>query len=284
MASKPMKSLSIMSYKGGVGKTSIAVNLAVYLAKIGKRVCLLENDFNGPSLNTWWQPEVSWLNDYLLGNVSIDSCLQDLSPTLDLSGKLFIGFADPTAESIKNNIRIDEEASIKMLQSLIRAKRRLEEKPYEAEYLIIDCSPGVGYSAINAMLTADCSLFIVKLSNADIIGTSRMIKGLYEQLKKRTLVLANLIPKEVVKDESKKSRTRTLIEKNFMQNIGKASVVQFLGWIPTDDALVSIEFEEALKSLDGQESSRIIYALNQPDHIFSTTLTDLIPELFKEQK
>ncbi|MHA2298369.1 MAG: MinD/ParA family ATP-binding protein [Candidatus Hodarchaeales archaeon] len=282
MATKSLKTLSIMSHKGGVGKTSIAVNIAVYLAKKGHNVCLFENDFNGPSLNTWWKPEAAWLNDYLLENARMDDCLRDVSSTLDLPGKLFVGFADPTPESIQESIRIDKATSMKMLQNLIRAKKLLNEDPYEIEYLINDCSPGIGYSAINAMLASDSALFIVKLSNADIIGTSRMIKGLYQQLKKRTLVLANLIPKEVVNDENMKTEAQDLIEKNFMEHIGEASVVKFLGWIPTDDTLISIEFEQALKALRGEESSRTIYTLNQPDHVFSTTLVGLIPVLFEE--
>ncbi|MHA2298370.1 MAG: MinD/ParA family ATP-binding protein [Candidatus Hodarchaeales archaeon] len=282
MALSSLKSLSVLSHKGGVGKTSISVNLAVHLAKEGHSVCLLENDFNGPSLNTWWNPEAAWLNDYLSGNASIDDCLQDISSSINLPGKLFVGFADPTPESIQKSIRFDEKASMMMLQNLIKAKRLIIEPPYEVEYLIIDCSPGIGYSAINAMLVAESSLFVVKLSNADIIGTSRMIKGLHKQLKKRTLVLANLIPKEVVANEEKKSRAQKLIENNFMQHVGKASIVNFLGWIPTDNTLISLEFEEALKGLSGEESSRIIYTLNQPNHIFSTTLVEQVPTLFKE--
>ncbi|MFX0208632.1 MAG: P-loop NTPase, partial [Candidatus Hodarchaeota archaeon] len=35
-----LRSLAVLSHKGGVGKSSIAVNIAVHLAKIGKRVCL----------------------------------------------------------------------------------------------------------------------------------------------------------------------------------------------------------------------------------------------------
>jgi cellulose biosynthesis protein BcsQ len=283
MAHKPIKSLSIMSHKGGVGKTSIAVNIAVYLAKAGNNVCLLENDLQGPSLNTWWKPKATWLNDYLLESASIEDCLQNLSSMLDLPGKLLVGFADPTPESIQRNIRTDQKDSMKMLQNLIKAKRMLNEDPYEVEYLINDCSPGIGYSAVNAMLAADSSLFIVKLSNADIIGTSLMIKGLYKQLKKRTLVLANLIPKEVVNDEKKKKLAQDLVEKTLMQPVGDSShVVQFVGWIPTDDTLTSLEFEQALKTLSGEEPSRIIYTLDQPEHVFSTTLVNSIPLFFGE--
>ncbi len=281
MSHKTLKSLSIMSHKGGVGKTMIAVNLAAYLAKKGHNVCLLENDFQGPSLNTWWKPKDAWLNDYLLENANMDDCLQEISSMLKLPGKMFIGFADPTAESIQRSIRIDQEVSMKILQNLIRAKRLLSEDPYKVEYLINDCSPGIGYSAVNAMIASDSSLFIVKLSNADIIGTSRLVKSMYKQLKKRTLVLANLIPKEVVNDENKKLRAQDLIKKSLMQDIDDPSHnVQFLGWIPTDDSLITIEFEQALKSLSGEDVSRLIYTLEQPNHIFSVTLKELIPILF----
>jgi len=148
--------------------------------------------------------------------------------------------------------------------------------------MIIDCSPGIGYSAINAMLATNTSLFIVKLSNADIIGTSRLMKGLLKQLKKRTLVLANLIPKDAINDKYKKTRAQQLIEQNFKQDLEKDLVVEFLGWIPTDDKLSHIEFEKALETLNGQEPSRIIYTLDQPKHIFATTLIDLIPKLFND--
>ena len=160
-----LKSLAILSHKGGVGKSSIAVNLAVHLAKTGKNTCLLDNDFHGPSIITFFPKEkkLKWLNEYLLGNESIDNCIQDFSSSLGLAGKLWVGFADPTPESIQNLIRIDQKTSIKMLQSLIKMKKKLRDT-YKIEYLIIDCSPGTGYSTVNVMLTTDSSLFIVKVS------------------------------------------------------------------------------------------------------------------------
>ncbi len=276
-----LKSLAILSHKGGVGKTSIAVNLAVHLAKIGKNVVLLDSDFHGPSIMTFFKPQVQWLNKYLLGSDSIENCLQDFSPSLNLSGKLFVGFADPTADSVQQVIRIDQKTSMKMLQNFIRLKKTLKREPYNCEYLILDCSPGTGYSTVNAMLTTDSSLFIIRLNNADLIGTAQMIAGLYKQLKSRSLVLANQIPSIKVKAKKTKEEIQKLIEMRFQQDIGD-KVVDFLGWIPTDLDLQHIEFEVALKTLRGEDSSRVIHTLEQPEHIFSTTLIDLIPSLFGE--
>ena len=51
-----MTILSLYNIKGGVGKTIIAVNLAVHLANTGKRVCLLDTDFHGPSRRSEQHP------------------------------------------------------------------------------------------------------------------------------------------------------------------------------------------------------------------------------------
>lgn len=269
-----------MSHKGGVGKTSISVNLAVNLAKAGKNVCLLDADFHGPALMTFFKPQAAWLNDYILGGEPVENCLQNVSTSLELPGELFIGFADPTAEAIRNIIRIDEEISIKILRNLVKLKKRLLDTPYEVEYLIVDCPAGTGYATVNAMLMTDSNLFVVRLSNADLLGTSQMIAGLYEQLKSRTLVLANLIPVEMVLLPNKMMEIQKLVEKRFKQDIS-GKVVKFLGCIPIDAQLLGLEFAGAMKSLRGEETSRIIYALDQPDHIFSITLVDLLSILFE---
>jgi GTPase SAR1 family protein len=178
---------------------------------------------------------------------------------------------------------MDEAASVTVLRKYFKLKNSLKIEPYNVEYLIIDCSPGAGFSTINVLVATDACLFIVKLSNADLLGTSHMITALYEQLKSRTLVLANLIPEDFIKNEDKALEMQTLIETLFTKNIGNKAV-NFLGWIPQDPTLLNYEFEQALRTLKGQESSRVIFTLNQPDHTFSTRITELVPFLFDEKE
>lgn len=281
-----MKSLALLSQKGGVGKTSIAVNLAVHLAKEGKNVCLLDSDFHGPSLITFFKPSggTRWINEYLLGNEDeLTNCLEIVSNhnnfDTPLPGKLFIGFADPTAESIQNIIRIDQTAAIKMLQQLMRLKKRIKDPPFEIEYLIIDCSPGTGYFTVNTMLVADSNLFVIKLNNGDIYGTSQMIAGLWRQLQVEPLILANQIPEKIITDLKRQAEIQGLIESKFQSAIGE-DVARVLGWIPTDLQLQDLEFEEAVKTLKGEDANRTIFTYSQPDHIFSTTLVNIIDRLF----
>ncbi len=244
-------------------------------------MCLLDTDFHGPSIITFFKKslDTKWLNDVLLRDEPIENCLEDISSQLEIPGKLFVGFADPSASAIETNIRINEKMSFKMLKNLMKIGKQLEDPPYEVNYLILDSSPGTTYSTVNAMITSKTSLFIVKLSNADLLGTSQMIAGLNKQLKTKSLVLANLIPKSVIQDDAIISQLQSLIEDKFTKDI-QDKYVDFIGWIPIDESLIQTEFLEAVKTLQNKDSSRLIYTLKQPDHPFSTTLVDLIPIIF----
>ncbi len=52
--SKIRNIIVVMSGKGGVGKSSVAVNLAYYFAMQGKNVGIMDVDFHGPSIQTSW--------------------------------------------------------------------------------------------------------------------------------------------------------------------------------------------------------------------------------------
>ncbi|MHA2224602.1 MAG: ParA family protein [Candidatus Hodarchaeales archaeon] len=281
-----MKSLAILSHKGGVGKTIVAVNLAVYLASEGKNVCLVDSDFHGPSVLTFFKPksETQWVNSYLMGQTPLDECLQDIGTEMGLSGKLFVAFADPTPEAIQHVVRLDQNRSMKMLHFLMKMKKLVKEDPYSIDYLIIDCPPGTGFSTVNVMVITEAILFMVKLNNADIIGTSHMIDGLHRQLKSRTMILANQIPIEFLDNKEKKDRFQKLIESLLKKGL-EDKVVDFLGWIPNDVELFTIEFETALKTLEGQTTKRLIHTLDMPDHIISQIIKkDLASQIFGDIK
>ena len=138
-----MKTLAILSNKGGVGKTSIAVNVAVYLAKQGNNVCLLDHDFQGPSLMTFFNPRVEWINEFLSEDLELSKCLQEIDPEIyNISGKLIVGFSNPTHEAISNNISADKNKSMKMLQNLVKLRKELKKEPYNIDYFVIDCCRG----------------------------------------------------------------------------------------------------------------------------------------------
>ena len=269
-----LKSIAILSHKGGVGKTIFALNLAIYLAKKGKNVCLIDNDFSGPSLMTYFKPKVNWINNYLLGSCELNECLQDCSSELNLEGKLIIGFANPTSDAIQTILRMNEDTSIKMLHYLMKLKKEIKSDPYNIEYLIFDCNPGTGFSTVNATVITENLLFIVRLNNADLMGTSQMITGLKKQLKTRSLVVANQIPEKFYNDINVKESLHKLIKKVFMETTGDKSI-DFLGWIPTDSDLLNEEFEIAMDLLQNKERRRVIHTLSDPNHPFSKIIEQI---------
>jgi cellulose biosynthesis protein BcsQ len=277
-----MKTLGILSNKGGVGKTSIAVNIAVQLAKEGKNVCLLDNDFSGPSLMTFFPPNVKWINSFMAGDEKLNDYLQEIdSISFDLKGKLYVCFANPTHESIRDHLSFDRKKYMKMFQNLVKMKRDLRLDPFNVDYFIIDSSPGAGFSTINVALVSDVNLFIVKISNADLYGTTEMISGIYENLKSKCLILANHIPPNFINDASKMKMLEGIIEKKFISQ-KMENGMEFLGWIPADLDLFTYEFDDAVASFRNEANKRKIFSHDHPDHIFSKTLRNLIPRMFGE--
>ena len=81
------KSIAFHSYKGGTGKTTLAVNLASLLAKRGSRVFILDLDVYAPSLQSYFGEGVhtrikKYFNDYIGGGCEVEDLIFDLTPTI----------------------------------------------------------------------------------------------------------------------------------------------------------------------------------------------------------
>ena len=273
-----MKSIAFLSHKGGVGKTSIALNMAVYLALKGKNVCILDTDFFGPSLSTFVKPKVKWLNNYLVGDSEIGEVLQDLSDDWHLDGKLVVGFANPTAAAVQQIIRIDQKTSMMFLQNMLKLKKALERDPYNIDYFIIDSSPGGGFTTVNSMLITDVNIFLVKIGNADINGSTEMIAGLTKHLENKVLILVNQVPESSVESQEKKDELGNLVLQKFKQKIRD---IHYIGAIPTDEELQLVEFTTAYETLKGFPPKRIVHILEKPDHIFSKAILEFAPKILE---
>lgn len=188
------KILAVHSYKGGTGKTLLSINLAAAFAKHGKSVCLFDLDFRAPSLSTLLKIDKAecWLNDYLNALCDINKVLLDLSDRVGNSGKLFVGLANPSTEAIRDMSAKDRKWEMRALGRLLALKTSLlNDKGFD--YLILDTSPGLQYSSINAIVSADLVLVATTFDRSDVDGTRRMLRELYDLFEKKTEIVLNKV-------------------------------------------------------------------------------------------
>ncbi|MGQ9640651.1 MAG: AAA family ATPase [Candidatus Bathycorpusculaceae bacterium] len=191
------KIIAVHSYKGGTGKTLLSLNLAATLVKHGKKICLMDLDFRAPSLSTILKigDAACWLNDYLNGTCEIDKVLIDISEKVPSNGKFFVGLANPTTEAIREISAKDRKWEMRALGRLLALRNSLlNDKGFD--YLILDTSPGLQYSSINAIVSADLVIVVTTMDRSDVDGTKRMLKELYDLFEKKTEIVLNKVLNE----------------------------------------------------------------------------------------
>jgi len=144
--------VAVHSYKGGTGKTLISANLATLFAAKGIKTCLLDMDFRAPSLYALFkfdQPAY-WLNDYMNGACGLDKVLKNVCYEGLEKEKLFVGFANPSTEAIREMSAKDRTWEMQALAKLLSVSGSLFDLGFD--HLIFDTSPGLQYSSINAVV------------------------------------------------------------------------------------------------------------------------------------
>ena len=177
--------ITFHSYKGGTGKTTIASNLAVVLAQKGYCVALLDLDVYAPSFSSYfsyYNPK-SWINNFLEEKVSIHDILIDFSKVLneEAQGKLYVGFSNYHKDDIYRldiNINQAQTSKLKILKNFIWLREEIIAKK-NADYIIIDTSPGVRFWSINALSVSDIILLTLKSGELDFDGTKSMCEEIY---------------------------------------------------------------------------------------------------------
>jgi MinD-like ATPase involved in chromosome partitioning or flagellar assembly len=250
------KIVAVHSYKGGTGKTLLSVNLAATFAKHGKKVCLFDLDFRAPSLFAILKVNNAecWLNDYLNGNCSINKVLIDLSSRIPGNGKFFAALANPATEAIREMSAKDRKWEMRALGRLLSLRNTLLSDQFD--YLIFDTSPGLQYSSINAIVTADFVVVATTGDRSDVDGTRRMLRELYNLFEKKTGLVINK-----VLDSTSKS-TKDEMEKR-VKNVYQ---VPMLGLVPC--------FCEVLRA-----EGNLIFAQDKPNHPFTKILDEMATKI-----
>ena len=181
------KCISFHSYKGGTGKTTFAANFSYLLASKGYKVYLLDLDFYAPSLYSYFNFEPQfWINDYLRNKADLDDIMIDSRSLIDFKfeGELSVGFSKGGKEDIyqlEGSMLNDKEQQVRQFRNFIAMREDLLVNK-EADFIVMDTSPGIRYWSINSIVISDIVLLTLKMGDLDLRGTIKMIKEIYSSL------------------------------------------------------------------------------------------------------
>lgn len=170
-----MKTISIFNQKGGVGKTTSVVNLAVSLSRLNKKVLVIDFD---PQANTttglgfdkneleksiykMFYDEGDNYKDYILKS--------EEGPYLIASENSLSGLEVEL-------VSLDEEERLKMLSQII------EEIKKDFDIILIDCPPSLGLLSLNALVASDSIIIPIQTEYYALEGVSELLKT-YQTIK-----------------------------------------------------------------------------------------------------
>ncbi len=185
--------ITIASGKGGVGKTTVVANLGVALAKLGKKVLLIDADVAMANLSLILGLQMSpiTLHEVLTGESTIDDAIYDGPGNVELI---------PSGLSLENYKKVDS-ARLKSIISTLKDKY---------DYILLDAAAGIEKNVQSALAAAD-HVLIVTTPDSPSVADALKTKIVAQKLGSKPIgIIINMIKKQ--KGEIEKKQLMKMME------------------------------------------------------------------------
>jgi chromosome partitioning protein len=178
---------TLVNQKGGVGKTTTAINVAAYLAKLGQRVLIVDIDPQAnatSSLGADKQSVKGGVYEALLGSAANPLILHNNALNISLLP------SSPALAGAEVELVEEERREYRLRSALEPLKERYD-------YILIDCPPSLGLLTVNGLVAGEGGVIIpVQCEYLALEGLGQLMQtiqrvrtGLYPELKVRGLLM-----------------------------------------------------------------------------------------------
>jgi len=245
------KIISIHSFRGGTGKSNTTANLAVMLAKEGKRVAIVDTDIQSPGVHVLFRlaPEKTQhtLNDFLWGKCNIEHAAYDVTSTV-------VGNVTPESERPRLFLvpsSVDSGAIGRVLRDgydvgLLNDGFRDLVRGLRLDYLFVDTHPGVNEETLLSIAVSDLLLLVLRPDNQDFQGTAVTAELARRLEVKNMWLLVNKVP-------------ATMDRQALREKVQELYSTEVAGVLPLNEEIVQV-------------ASGAIFTNRYPDHAFTRSL------------
>lgn len=168
------KVIAVANQKGGVGKTTTAINLATALAAIGQKVVVLDLDPQGNAstgLGVGRADRSATSYDILVADKPIESALIETSvPGLSIIP------SDVDLSGAELELSNAPRRSYRLRHAIDRYRKALRAEGETCDYILIDCPPSLNLLTVNAMTAADSVMVPLQCEFFALEGLSQLMR------------------------------------------------------------------------------------------------------------
>lgn len=168
------KVIAIANQKGGVGKTTTAINLGTALAAINQKVVIIDLDPQGNASTGLGVPPAERIRtsyDVLVGDTAmIDACTATTVPGLSIIP------SDVELSGAELELADEKRRNYRLRSAVERFSRALDDRGERCDYILIDCPPSLNVLTVNSLAASDSVLVPLQCEFFALEGLTQLMR------------------------------------------------------------------------------------------------------------